>query len=61
MRYRLIVVVDGQRTIQEIVPFEQVPRPGEIIAFGNERRMKVRHVIEAERHGLAGIVLAWPA
>jgi hypothetical protein len=53
--------VDGERTIQEIVPFDLVPRPGEVIELHSGRPIIVRHVIEKQRHGLAGIILAWPA
>lgn len=58
--FRVIVVVDGERTIQVVVPFEHVPHPGEVISLpqaGNP--VTVRHVINAPRAGLAGIILAW--
>ena len=61
MNFRLIVVVDGERTIQQIVDFEHVPLPGEVISLWPGEQFTVRHVIEARRHGLAGIVLAWTA
>ena len=58
--FRVIVVVDGERTIQVVVPFEHVPHPGEVILLPQEGNpVTVRHGINAPRAGLAGIILAW--
>ncbi len=62
--YRIIVVVDGVRTIQAVVPLERPPRPGEPIVLptteaAEEQRFVVRHVITERRADLAGVVLAW--
>ena len=58
--FRVIVIVGGERTVQVTVPFERAPSPGETIAIPGERVVvMVRHVIEARRDGLSGIVLAW--
>ena len=60
--YRIIVVVDGVRTIQAVVPLERPPRPGDPIVLpevGNDQRFVVRHVISERRADLAGVVLAW--
>lgn len=59
MNFRLIVVVDGERTIQEIVHFQRAPHAGDVISLAAGGRVTVRHVLEAQRHGLSGIVLAW--
>ncbi len=58
--FRLIVVVDGERTVQDVVQFDRAPRSGETISAVG-RRVTIRHVIHASRRGVAGIVLAWPA
>lgn len=57
--FRVIVVVGGERTLQVTVPFERAPTPGETIALPEGRLVTVRHVIEARRDGLSGIVLGW--
>jgi hypothetical protein len=60
--YRIIVIVDGVRTIQAVVPLEGAPRPGDPIVLpeaGNDQRFVVRHVISERRADLAGVVLAW--
>lgn len=57
--FRVIVVVDGERTIQVVTTFERVPSAGATIALPGRAPVTVRHVIEAPRHGLAGVVLAW--
>ena len=59
LSFRVIVVVDGERTIQVVESFERVPDPGEVIQLPGTEPVTVRHVIEAQRHGLAGVVLAW--
>ncbi len=58
-RFRLIVVVDGERTIQEVVALEHLPHPGEVIALPHGHAVTIRHVINASRDGVAGIILAW--
>lgn len=57
--FRVIVVVGGERTVQVAVPFDRAPIPGETIAIPEGRIVTVRHVIEARRDGLSGIILAW--
>lgn len=57
--FRVIVVVAGERTVQVTVPFERAPTPGETIAVSEGCVVTVRHVIEARRKGLSGIILAW--
>lgn len=57
--FRVIVVVGGERTVQVTVPLERAPVPGEKIAIPEGSPVTVRHVIEARRDGLSGIVLAW--
>ena len=57
--FRVIVVVAGVRTVQAMMPFRHAPVPGETIALADGRVVTVRHVIEARRDGVAGIVLAW--
>lgn len=57
--FRVIVVVEGVRTEQATMTFGRVPRPGETIATLEGRVVTVRHVIEAERQGVCGIILAW--
>ena len=61
-QYRIIVVVDGVRTIQAVVPLERPPRPGDPIVLpgaGDGKHYIVRHVIAERRADLAGVVLAW--
>ena len=57
--FRVIVVVAGVRTVQAMMPFDHAPRPGESISLADGRVVTVRHVIEARRDDVAGIVLAW--
>ena len=57
--FRVIVVVAGVRTVQAMMPFNHAPSPGETIALADGRVVTVRHVIQADRHGVVGIVLAW--
>ena len=57
--FRVIVVEDGKRTTQLIAPLERLPHEGELIALPDGARVKVRHVINAARDGLEGVVLAW--
>ena len=59
--FRVIVVVDGQRTIQLVMPFEQAPAEGDVISLPSGTSATVRHVLEGTRDGLDGIVLAWAA
>ena len=58
--FRVIVVEDGNRTIQIVVPFERVPYEGDMVELPDGMQVKIRHVISAAKEGLAGIVLAWP-
>ena len=58
--FRVIVVEDGNRTTQIVVPFERVPYEGDVVELPDGMQVKIRHVISAAREGLAGIVLAWP-
>lgn len=57
--FRVIVVVGGERTVQVTVPLERAPTSGEPIALPEGRVVTVRHVIEARRDGVSGIILAW--
>jgi len=57
--FRVIVVVGGERTVQVTIPLERAPTPGETIPVSDGRVVTVRHVIEARRRGLSGIILAW--
>ena len=60
LSFRVIVVVDGERTIQVVESFERAPLPGQVIALpGGTESATIRHVITAQRNGLAGVVLAW--
>ena len=58
--FRVIVVEDGNRTTQMVVPFERVPYEGDVVELPDGMQVKIRHVISAAKEGLAGIVLAWP-
>lgn len=58
--FRVIVVEDGNRTTQIVVPFERVPYEGDVVELPDGMQVKIRHVISAAKEGLAGIVLAWP-
>ena len=58
--FRVIVVEDGTRTIQIVLPFERVPYEGDVVELPDGMRVKIRHVISAAKEGLSGIVLAWP-
>lgn len=58
--FRVIVVEDGNRTTQIVVPFDRVPYEGDVVELPDGMQVKIRHVISAAREGLAGIVLAWP-
>jgi len=57
--FRLIVIEDGNRTMQLVTPLERVPYEGDLLQLPDGAQVKVRHVISAARDGLAGIVLAW--
>lgn len=57
--YRVIVVVGGERTIQIVVPLDHVPEPGEVLPLPDGTSVTVRHVINAQRAGVEGVVLAW--
>jgi hypothetical protein len=59
LAFRVIVVVDGERTVQVVSTFDRVPPAGAILALPGLEPVTVRHVIEAPRNGLAGVVLAW--
>ena len=58
--FRVIVVEDGNRTTQIVVPFERVPYECDVVELPDGMQVKIRHVISAAREGLAGIVLSWP-
>jgi hypothetical protein len=58
--FRVIVVEDGTRTTQIVVPFDRIPYEGDVVELPDGMRVKIRHVISAAKEGLAGIVLAWP-
>ena len=57
--FRVIVVEDGDRTLQLDMPFEHVPYEGDTFRLPDGLEVRVRHVISAARDGLAGVVLAW--
>ena len=57
--FRVILVEDGERTTQVVVPFDRVPYEGDIVELPDGLAVKVRHVVSATRDGLAGIVMAW--
>jgi len=55
----VIVIEDGTRTTQLVMPLERAPYEGEVLELPDGLEVTVRHVISAARDGLAGIVLAW--
>jgi hypothetical protein len=57
--FRVIVVEDGTRTTQLVVPLERIPYEEELLDLPDGGQVKVRHVISGAHEGLAGIVLAW--
>lgn len=57
----MIVVEDGTRTTQLVMPFDRVPYEGDVFELPDGLRATVRHVISATREGLAGVILAWPS
>jgi hypothetical protein len=59
LHFRVIVVEDGDRTLQLDMPFERVPYEGDDFELPDGLEVRVRHVISAARDGLAGVVLAW--
>ena len=54
LSFRVIVVVDGERTIQVVESFERVPDPGEVIQLPGTEPVTVRHVIEAPAARVGG-------
>lgn len=61
LRFRVIVIVDGTRAKSLIVPFERTPQAGDVLTLPDGEPVTVRHVIDAARAGIAGLVLAAPA
>jgi hypothetical protein len=59
--FRVIVIVDGTRAKSLLVPFERAPRVGERLELPDGALVSVRHVIDAARAGIAGLVLTSPA
>ncbi len=59
--FRVIVIVDGTRAKSLLVPFDRVPRVGDRIELPDGALVSVRHVIDAARAGIAGLVLTSPA
>jgi hypothetical protein len=59
--FRVIVIVDGTRAKSLVVPFDRAPRVGEVVELPDGARVNVRHVIDAARAGIAGLVLTAPA
>jgi hypothetical protein len=57
--FRVIVIEDGARTTQIVLPLEMTPREGDLVELPDGVHVRVRHVISATREGLAGVVLAW--
>jgi hypothetical protein len=58
--FRVIVIVDGTRAKSLVVPFDRIPRVGEVIELPDGARVNVRHVIDAARAGIAGLILTAP-
>ena len=58
-QFRVIVVENGDRTLQFDMQFERVPFEGDVFELPDGLEVKVRHVINVARAGLAGVVLAW--
>jgi hypothetical protein len=60
--FRVILVDENQSsTTTFVVPLERAPDAGSVIELPQGQHVHVRHVLSAERDGLAGIVLAAPA
>jgi hypothetical protein len=57
--FRVIVVEDGARTTQLVMPFDRAPHQGEMVELPDGVRVTVRHVISATRDGVAGVILTW--
>jgi len=57
--FRVIVVEDGTRTTQLVMPFDRTPYEGDVVELPDGLQVIVRHVISATRDGLAGVILAW--
>jgi hypothetical protein len=57
--FRVIVIEDGTRTTQLVVPLDHTPYEGDVVELPNGLEVRVRHVISGARDGLAGIILAW--
>ena len=59
---RVVVVVDGERTIHVVVPFEHVTHSGEVISLPQEGNpATVRHLISARIHRFARALHVRPA
>lgn len=61
LSFRVIVVENGERASQLVMRLERAPHPGDVIALPKGSPVTVRHVINAPRAGLAGIILTWAA
>lgn len=60
--FRVILVEDdARRTSTFVVALEQAPHAGNVIKLPQGEQVVIRHVLSAERDGLAGIVLAAPS
>jgi hypothetical protein len=60
--FRIILVDETQdSTTTFVVPLDRAPDSGSIVELPRGQHVLVRHVLSAERDGLAGIVLAAPA
>ena len=57
--FRMIVIEDGLRTTQLVMPLDRPPYEGDVVELPDGLRVTVRHVINATRDGLAGVILAW--
>ena len=55
----MIVIEDGSRTTQIVMPLERAPYEGDQVVLPDGMSVTVRHVISATRDGLAGVILAW--
>lgn len=60
--FRVILIDENQSsTTTFVVPLGRAPDVGSVVELPRGERVLVRHVLSAERDGLAGIVLAAPA
>ena len=58
--FRVIVVVDDTHVDSIVMPFEQPPRPGDVIELAGGHVVTVNHVADRPHEGVAGLILAAP-